>query len=236
MGRVRPAVVSVGVVALLGTSACFYSKADGEKLRDEVFALQTQVTALQRELGSVQKTSAAAEEQLASVSDDVAELNSAARRNDADIGVVLDVVRQDVARMKGQVDLLNERLSEVEGSTAKNQEELDLRFQSLAEAEQIREAESAKARQVAIAAAEKRAKLLARPKAALNRAEALLAESKPAEAHALVRALEIEQKKSKGWGTHAPRAQYLIGESYFAEEDYRQAAAAYNAVRKRFPK
>lgn len=232
----RATATAASAVALLGASGCYYSKADGEKLRDEVFALQTQVTALQRELAAFEKANARNGEQLARVANDVSELNSAARRNDADIGVVLDVVRQDVARMKGQVDSLNERLSEVEGSTAKTREELDLRFQSLAEADRIREAESAKAKQAAIEAAEKRAALLSKPKIALERAEALLEEGKPAEARALVRALEIEQKKSKSWGAYAPKAQYLIAESYFAEEDFRQAAAAYNAVRKRFPK
>lgn len=227
--------MAVAALALAGASGCYYSKADGEKLRDEVFALQTQVTSLQRELAAIEKANARNGEQLARVVNDVAELNSAARRNDADIGVVLDVVRQDVARMKGQVDSLNERLSEVEGTTAKTREELDLRFQSLAEAERIREAESAKARQAAIEAAEKRAQLLSKPKVALERAEALLEEKKPAEARALIRALEIEQKNAQGWRVYAPKAQYLIAESYFAEEDYRQAAAAYNAVRKRFP-
>lgn len=226
---------ALALPAALGLGCSYYSQADGERLRDEVYALQTQVTALQRTLQEVEAQQAKSDKQLTKITADIAELNTAARRNDADIGVVLDVVRQDVARMKGQVDLLSERMSEVEAKSAKTQEELDLRFQGLAAKEKIREAETAKEKAEAERAAAEREKLLSSPDAALKEAEQLLTANQPAEARRLIRALVIKQSDGKGWKTYAPKAHYLIGETYFAEEDFQQAAAAYNTVRKKYP-
>ncbi|MEL6188184.1 MAG: tetratricopeptide repeat protein, partial [Myxococcota bacterium] len=207
--------------------------ADGERLRDEVFALRTQLTAVQASLGQLQET---ADGRLTKLSADVADLNGAARRNDADIGVQLEVLKGDFARVRGQVDALADRMSEVEGASAKTQEELDLRFKGLDEKAQIEAEQSAKARAAAEAVAQKRKALLSRPKAALNEAESLIEKGNPSGARELVRSLEIAQRKKKGWSVYEPKAFYLIGESYFAEGEFQKAAAAYNKVRKKYPK
>lgn len=221
---------------LLASGCSFYAQSDGERLRDEVFVLKTQITSLQRKLNEAEARESKAKEELSKVSSVVSDLNTSARRNDADLGVILDEVRQDVARMKGQLDLLVERMSEVEGKAEKTSEELELRFQRLAEQEKIREAESAKEKAEAAAATRKQEALLSKPKVALKEAERLIEQGKAAAARKLVRALEISQRGERSWGVYAPKAQYLIGETYFIEEDFQQAAAAFNAVRKKYPK
>ena len=231
--RVRRALGCYGLAVLAG-GCSYYSASDGERLRDEVYALQTQVTSLRRKLADVESESSKSTKKLTRVSADVADLNTAARRNDADIGVVLDVVRQDVARMKGQVEGIDERLSSVEEKSAQTSEELDVRFQSLEEQEKIRAANSGRERTAAIRAAQARDQLLSNPKRALDRAESLLSEGRPGEARKLIRSLEIQQGRGSSWRTHAPRAQFLIGETYFAEKNFQQAAAAYNTVRKKY--
>lgn len=227
---------AAGLVLIAASGCSFYSQSDGERLRDQVYALETQLTNLQRTLRQLESQQERGGKRLAKVASDVSDLNTAARRNDADIGVVLDVVRQDVARMKGQVDGMGERLSQVEAQATKTQEEVDLQFQNLAAKEKMRDAESAKEREAARKAAEKREALLSKPKKALNEAEKLIADGAPAEARQLVRALELSRGKKKGWQVYAPKAQYLIGESYFAEGQFQQAAAAFNDVRKKYPK
>lgn len=221
-----PSVLLGGM--LLGQGCAYYSEAEGKRLKDEVYALQTQVSSLQATLLEVQGQQSRVGKQLGKVSEEVTDLNSAARRNDADIGVVLDVVRQDVAQMKGTVSSLEERMSEVEVKAEKTQEETELRFKDLDESK--KDAEVAQAQQAA------QDRLLADPEKALAEAERLIEAKQPAEARRLVRALEIEQRDSKQWGVYAPKAQYLIGETYFAEGDYRQAAGAFNTVRKKYPR
>ncbi len=229
-GRAVGASVLAG--ALVGGCG-FTSKAETDRLRDEVFALQTQ---LAEQVAAAEARQAKVDSLEQSLKERLETLDKAARRTDADLGVDLDRVREDVGRVKGDLVSALDRLSEVEAKTAKTQEEVDLRFQALAEKAKATEADSEGARSRAAEAVEAQKKLLSDPKGALERAEALIKEGKPAEARKLVRALEIEQGSSKGWPVYAPKAQYLVGESYFAEEDFRQAAAAYNEVRKKYPK
>lgn len=224
-------------VALLGVTGCsFYSQSDGDRLRDEVFALRTQLTQLQSKLKSLDASQKRSGTQLAKVSSDVSELNTAARRNDADIGVQLEVLLGDFARVRGQVEGLVDRMSEVEGAASKAQEELDLRFKAIDEQARLEQDANAKQQAAAKQAIEARKALLDTPKSALNAAEKMIADGQPAAARELVRALEIRKGKSKGWGVYAPKAAFLIGESYFAEEKYQKAANAYNTIRKKYPK
>lgn len=229
-----PAVAAL----LLGWApACsYYSQADGERLRDEVFALRTQLSAVQASVDKLDDGQSSAEGRLSKLTSDVSDLNGAARRNDADIGVQLEVLKGDFARVRGQVDALVDRMSEVEGASAKTQEELDLRFEGLNQKEKMAAEQSAKARAAAQAAVEARKTLLSKPKAALNEAEKMIEKGNATGARELVRSLEIAQRKKKGWSVYEPKAFYLIGESYFAEGEFQKAAASYNKVRKKYPK
>ena len=231
---VRSSVAAI--VALFTLGGCStYSKSDGERLQAEVYDLQTKLKALQASLRSSQSAQREVKERLDRVHTDVSALNTAARRNDADIGVVLDVVRQDVARMKGQMDSVVDRVSVVESEAAQTKEEVDLRFQNMAEQERIRAEENARAKAQAMEAAKKRESLLRSPKRTLAEADRLLKDN-PARARQLLRALELKRGKSRGWSTYAPQTSFLIGETYFLEKNYQKAAASFNTVRKKYPK
>lgn len=224
-------------IALFAPACAYYSSEDGERLANEVYALQTQVTAMQQAVAELQASEKKQAAQLAKMSQEVGTLSKAARRNDADLGVQIDEMMQTVARMKGRVETFSERVSSLEQNTSKVQEELDVRFQGLAEKQKIEAAKSEEEKSRAIEEARKRERLLGSPKDAMKEVENLLAASDPAGARKILRELDIRHKDEKNYKKrYAPRVQYTIGETYFAEANYQQAAAVYNNVRKKFPR
>ncbi|MCB9651827.1 MAG: tetratricopeptide repeat protein [Deltaproteobacteria bacterium] len=220
--------------SLVAPGCAYYGREDGERLANEVYALQTQVTALQQALAQMQEDEKAQREQLGQITQELAELSKIARRNDADITVQIDDMLETVSRMKGRVESFDERLSGVEATSSKVQEELDLRFQELAEKQKMTLAKTEAEKTQAIEDAKKRERLLGDADAAFKEIERLIGVGQPADARKLLRELQVRNKGKKDFAKHEARVQFLIGETYFAEGSFQQAAAEYNAVRKKF--
>jgi TolA-binding protein len=214
----------------------YYGREDGERLANEVHALQTQASAMQQALSELQEERKRLADTLSKVDREVSQLNAAARRNDADLGVQLDEAMQTVARLKGLVEGSQERLSALESSVNKVQEELDLRFQNLQEQARVDSMKSQAEKEKAIADAKKNERLLAEPTQLFPEIERMIKDGKPGDARKLLRELTIRAKGDKSLQKHLAEALYLIGETYFAEGNYQQAAAEYNGVRKAHPK
>lgn len=219
--------------AVVFTSCAHYSQEDGEKLADEVYGLQTRVAALQKTLDQLQSLEERQRKQLAVTTKEVGTLSRAARRNDADIGVEMDDVKELVARLRGRVEGFDERVSGLETKASKVQEELEVRFQGLAEQQKIEKAKTEAEKKQAIAAAKGRERLLSSASKALAAATKLIDKGEPAEARLLVREVMIRNKSKRRFRKLRPQAQFLIGETYFAEGNFQQAAAEYNTVRKK---
>lgn len=211
------------------TACSYYSKEDGERLKNETYALMTQVNAMQQ--AQTRLT-----ESLDKMGKDVETLNKASRRNDADFGVQLDEAQQQVGRLRGLVESFQERLSTIESSTKKVQEELDLRFQKLQEQSQVEQLKSQTERQKAIEDAKQRDRLVADPTSMFSEVEKLIANGHPADARKILREFAIRAKSDKSLEKRLPDALYWVGETFFAEGNYQQAAAEYNGVRKNHPK
>lgn len=222
-------------VALPAAGCSYYGKAEGERLANEVHAVQTQASAIQQALVELQEASKKQAEQLARIDRDVNQLNSAARRNDADLGVQLDEARQQVARLKGLVESSLERLSALESSVNKAQEEADIRFTSLTEQQRLAE-KSVAEKQKAAAEAQRLDLLLQSPQNLFAEVDLLLKDNKAPEARKLLRELTIRGKDDKKVSAWMPDALYYIGETYYSEGNFQQAAAEYNGVRKSHPK
>lgn len=220
--------------AYLCSACAYYPKEDGERLANEVYALQTQVTALQQALAQIQEDEKAQKAQLAQITQELAELSKIARRNDADITVQIDDMLETVGRMKGRVEGYDERLSAVEASSSKVQEELDLRFQELAEKQKVTLAKTEEEKAKAIEDTKKRERLLGDTDAAFKEVERLIGVGQPADARKLLRELQVRNKGKKDFSKYEAQVQFLIGETYFAEGSFQQAAAEYNAVRKKY--
>ncbi len=228
-------LLSFATVLALSPACAYYSQEDGERLANEVYALQTQVTAMQQAVSELQAQEKKQRVQLAKMTEEVGTLSKAARRNDADLGVQLDEMMQDVARMKGRVETFSERVSTLEQAASKVQEEVEVRFQGLAEKQKIDAANSEEEKARAIEEAKQRERLMQDPAQALKEAKALLDAKQPAEARKLLREIDIRYKDDKSFArNHGAKTQYYIGETYFAEENFQQAAAVYNNVRKKF--
>lgn len=213
------------------TASCVYSKADGQRLESEVYALQTRAQATRDQLDALQQEQEAQKAQIAQLLEEVGDLNVAARRNDADFGVQLEEFLQKMAGFEGRMEALDGRTSELESSLSKAQAEVDLKLEDLADGQKKQAASSADRQ-----AAEKQERLLSRPKEALAEVERLLERGGPQKARKLLRELVLRNEKDTGYARWAPKAQYLLGETYFAQSNYRQAAAEYNRVRKEHPR
>ncbi len=217
-------------VTLLATSlaaSCVYSKAEGQRLESEVYALQTRTQATQAQLDAIHKEQEAQRGQISQLQEEVGDLNIAARRNDADFGVQLEEFLQKMASFEGRLESLDSRTSALESSLSKAQAEIDLKLEDLADNQENK---------ASSAAAKKQDRLLSSPKEALAEVERLLSRGGSVEARKLLRELVLRKEGDAGYQRWAPKAQYLLGETYFAQKNYRQAAAEYNKVRKEHPR
>jgi tol-pal system protein YbgF len=220
---------------LIALCSCGFSKEDGQRLQGEVYGLLTQVNAMQQAMTELQAERKKQSEALEKLDKEVAQLNQAARRNDADLGVQLDEAMQQVARMKGLVESSTERLSELESSVQKVQEELDLRFQNMQEQARVKELTEKDKAKVA-EDARKQERLLGSAGELFAEVEKLIAAGNPADARKLLREYTIRAKSDKTAAKNQAEAVFYIGETYYAEGNFQQAAAEYNNVRKNHPK
>lgn len=227
IGMRRTALLSL---LIFGSGCSYYKKADGDRLANEVFALQSQVAAMQQALNKLQS-------EASQLNASVGEVKKSSGRNSADLGVELQEAREQVAQMRGRVESFTERLSALEAQGSKVQEELDLRFQGLAEQQKIEKAKSEAERQAAVQEAVERERLLDNPKKVLATVRKELATNHPTEARKLLREVTLRKKDDKRFRRYyAAEAQFLIGETFFGEANYQQAAAEYNTVRKKYPR
>lgn len=197
---------------LLAASCSHYSQADGERLANEVFALQSQVKALQDAANRAEKTD---QEHLRRLE----ELDDLARRNTADLGAEVDRIREDIARTRA----LAERLEELETKVNKVTDEF-INIEAKA-----RDSEAEKQQAI------ERERLLGNPEALFSAVAGLINTQKPADARRLLREFEKRAESESRLKAYLPKTQYLLAETYYAEGNYQLAATEYNNVRKRFP-
>jgi TolA-binding protein len=220
------------IAALLLPSACaYYSQEDGERLNNEVYALQTQVTALQQAVSQLQESEKDQSKKIGAMTEEMAELSKVARRNDADLGVQLEEMLQEVARMKGYVETFSERMSDIEAGVSKVQGDLDVRFQQ----QGADRAKTEEEKKRAVEEAAKRERLFADPEALFKEVENMLGKNEAGTARKWLREFVLRAEDDKKLKKFLDGAGYWIGETYLSEGDFQKAAAEFNKVRKDFP-
>jgi TolA-binding protein len=230
------AALACAAVLVCWASGCaYYKQADGEKLANEVYGLNTQIQALKRQVEESQKDLQRQDKQLAQMTETLNSLNTTARRNDADFGAQLDEALQEVARMKGLVEPFRERLDNMESKVNKVGEEIDVRVHGLEEKSKI-ELAKAEDKMKAEEEAARRARLLANPSALMDEVVRLVNGQHPADARKLLREFSVKAASDPSLGKQADVAQYFLAETYFLEANYQAAATEFNTVRKNFPK
>jgi TolA-binding protein len=220
-----------GTLAILFTSCAYYSQEDGERLNNEVYALQTQVTALQQAMSQLQEMEKDQTKKLTAMTEEMAELSKVARRNDADLGVQLEEMLQEVGRMKGHVETFAERVSDIEAALAKVSGDLDVRFQQQAATQAKTEEEKKRA----VEEAQRRERLYADPQALFAEVERMIAKNESNKARTWLREFSLRAEEDKRLKKNLDGAAFWIAESYVAEANWQQAAAEFNKVRKSYP-
>ncbi len=216
---------------LLSSCAWWFPQRDGERLHAEVYSLQTQLTTLRRRLEDAEQDRRQKGERLAVLSSEVERVSSTALRALADLGGDLDEVREDIGRLEGSVETLGERLSTIEVSSSKWKDDLQIRID-----ERVRLALSRRDEEKQRALEEARERLLGDPVALFAEVTRQIAAGTPADARKLLRELMLRHKGDQAFASrHGAQAQFLLGETYFAEANFAQAIAEHNAVTRMFP-
>lgn len=215
---------TVAVVSCAMVVACGYPKEAGEKLANETYALSTQLQALQKAMREQQQLTERQAELIDEMKTEVDGLSRAARRNDADLGVQVDNVLQQMGQLRGLVEGTKERADEIEQKVNR-----------LEEAAKIAGAASEEDKTRAIEEAKAREQILANPELVINESIALVNQQKAEDARSLLREFLLRAKENKAFDRWKADAQYLVGETFYAEGDYKRAATEYNTVRKKYP-
>lgn len=233
-------LVSAAVVvslATLGPCGCWVTKENGKQMQADIVALQTEFEVVKqahaREKGELAKRLEEADKQIAELKLLVDEYRRVTGRNAADFGVEIEQVKRHLTEMRGQVEVNGHRLGVIEKHLSIIHEDLS---SQRAEAQRIQEERLKKEEEDARKAAEESAKPLPdikRPekkedfyKLALSLLEA--GQTKPA------RILFNEFLAKWPQDAYSDNALYWIGESYYAEKNYRSAALTFQRVRKEF--
>lgn len=216
MRRLFPAVIPMVL------AGCFYPADRGRALEAKVDRLSADYAVITTELKETREKLAGTlpkiDEKVAEVSKALEDLDRAARRSGADIGVQLHKTVEDLAQLRGQVETYLHKISELEAALARLNEDTERRFVELKGEDAVKAAE-----------ARKKAEELKRPE---DKGEFLaLAESK-AKAGEPVLARQLYSEWLKKWpkDERAGDAYFGRGETYFAEEKCREALHEYGKV------
>ncbi|MGA9522083.1 MAG: tetratricopeptide repeat protein [Myxococcaceae bacterium] len=209
-------------------SGCFYPADRGRALEARVDRLQGENEALRGELEKSQEDLKAAlpriDEKVAEVTKALESLDKASRRTDADTGVLLGKMVEDVASLRGQLETYVYQLNEMQTKLATVQEETEKRIVALQGPE-------------AVKAAEARKKLDEVERPTDPKAFLALAVSKVKDGE-LVVARKLYDEFFKNWPKNALRgeAHFGMGEAWYAENKCREALFEYGKVIQEYAK
>jgi TolA-binding protein len=203
------------LLAALGPCACFYPGDRGQMLEERVDKLSSDNQELRRALSDAQEKFAKAQKRL---EDTLEQLDKAARRSDADIGIQMQKTVEDVAALRGQVETYQYKVAELESALKNAQDAMEKR----AVAADPSLAEKKKAEEV---------KRPADPKDFLKLADDTVKNDK-----GLARTLYNEFLRKWPKDPGAGEAHFGLGETYFTDDQCREALYEYGKVIQEFTK
>ncbi len=202
----RRAALAAACAALFALPGPAFALFDDNVARDRIEVLRRQVEAAAKLV----------DERLAKI-----EANAGDRRALVDLATQIDALKTEIARMRGQLEVLQNQIETADKRGKDLYVDIDTRLRKL---EQPKEA----------AAAEKPPADAAAPAAESKAYEAALNQFKLGNYPLAVAAFQgflVTYPSSK----LAPSAQYWIGNAYFAQRDYKQAMAAQQRVLSAWP-
>jgi TolA-binding protein len=215
-------VARAAALAAVGTlSACWVPIERGRQMEGRLQRLEVQ-GAEQRE--AVRERVARADQKIKEVQTKIDELNRAARRSGADLGVQLGRLAEELARVKGELEVARHDLDVLQKSVAALDEKTEGRFSALRGAGAL---ESYEAKQ----------KLTALPRG--DEKGALLALARKEEQGGnggVARELYAEYARRYPSDPRSAEALFRAGEISFGQKRWREALLSYGKVAEEFPR
>lgn len=211
--------------ALLLMSGCFYPADRGRMLEsrlEQVSASQEEMNAEMRR--NEERVLVRVEEKVASMQKTLAGLDRTSRRSDADTGLLLQKNVEEVAVLRGQMEALAYRSSQLEAQLAKLEEDTRKKLAEINSA-QTQGSESSKPKQDDLKRPDNKKDFLA------------LADEKAQSGDtALARQLYTEFLKKWEKDPLAGEAHYGLGETWLKDSRWREAIFEFGKVIQEFPK
>ena len=225
MSRARLHLAAVAVACLAG---CWVPIERGRQMEARIQKLEVQGVEQQRTMDEqkelVRERVAKVDQKIQEVQAKIDELNQAARRSGADLGVQLGRLQDEFARVKGDLEVAQHKLAEVEKGVAALDQNTEGRFAALKGAAALDEFE-ARQRMSSLPKGDEKAALLA------------LAQKTEKEGDAGV-AREMYDEYARKWPSdaRAAEARFRSAELSFGQRRWREALLAYGKVAEEFPR
>lgn len=225
---IRSAVRAAPALALLSLSGCWVPLERGRMMEARLDQLESTQSEHGRRIDEQQKALqgriAAADRKIAEVQHKIDELNQAARRSGADLGVQLSRLSDDVTKLRGEQEVTRHELTELDRSDAAYRAKTDRRFAGLQGKGALDEV-----------LAQERLDTL--PKADDKPAFLALAQKTEAEGdRSVARALYDEYVKRFPNDPGAPEAAFRSGELSSGQKRWRDALVAYGWIYEHAPR
>jgi TolA-binding protein len=210
----------LAAVALAATAAC-YPWWSGSALEDRIQALENASRETRAEQDQLRRDfDARFAERLAAVDKAVEALEKSARRTTAEVGAQAEELQGQVAELRGLLETQRFTMED----TSRRIDDLERRVAALGGDEAVEKLECKRAL-AEIERPKDRAAYFALAKSYHDKGQ-----------YCFSRALFNEYIAKWKFDDRSPEAQILIGDSYFAEKDYRTAIVEYGRVRDTWPK
>ena len=228
LGPGRLAGVAAAALLVGSTAGCFVPIEKGREMEARIQRLEVQNVEQQRSLEAerqaVRERVERVDQKIREVQQKIDELNQAARRSGADLGVSLSRLQEEFARVKGDLEVAQHRLGEIDKSVGTLRSDTDARFAALKG-------------QGAMDAYEARQRIAALPKPDDKAAVLSLAQSTEDKGEKGI-AREMYDEFVRKWPNdpRAAEAGFRSGELLFGMNRFRDALLAYGRVAEGFPR
>ena len=222
---------------------CWVKQEAGKKMQADIAAMQMEMEVVKKahaeQKGKLAKRIQQADQKIAELQKVIEEYRRATGRNAADVGVDLERLKSEIMQIRGRLEVNEHRLGIIENRLSIIHKDLDEQRSSVVkreEDEETRRREEEEKKKKEIEEATRRSLgAIERPEKVedfYKLAYGMLDAGQHKAARILFEELLAKWPKS----AYADNALYWIGESYYAEQNYREAALTFQKVRKRFPK
>lgn len=237
-GRKSTVVLVLLAGIAMATAACWVKKEVGKQMQADIAAAQVELAVIKKahaeEKAALQQRIKEADAKIKELTKVIEEYRRATGRSAADIGVDIERIKSDLMTSRGRLEVNEHRLGTIEKRLSIIHKDLDKRREEIERREQERIQQEDERR--------KQEKAEADPLPGIKRPEKKRDFYQLAynllEAGQTVAARTLFNEFLKKWPTDAysDNALYWIAESHYAENEYREAALAFQQVREKFPK